>query len=188
MTDFVDKMYFQELAEQNPQEICRRTSCKYDAVNRCYTITVWGDEYAIYPHAFKISRSNRSSKRPHDLFCFFIVYYLLRAKEIQTAGQWISEKDIPGGATFFRGPHAIPTHLISCQYENNIDEFNRRCEQLHGVALEMADAAYRFEITPHIPVVVLYWAGDEAFPAEAKILYDKTISGFLPPDVIFSLW
>ena len=51
----------------------------------------------------------------------------------------------------------------------------------------MADAAYRFSITAHIPVSVLYWIGDEEFPPEAKILYDRTITEHLSLDIVFAL-
>jgi hypothetical protein len=187
MTNSVDRIYFQELAEQNPKDVCRRTLCKYDDKNRFYTLSVWGDEYAVYPHEFKIDRITSNFQSPHDLFYLFIIYYLLKSKELEISNEWISEKDIPGGVTFFRGPHKIPTHLISNRYGNNIKEFRKRCEQLHGTPLDMADAAYSFNITPHISVAVLYWAGDDDFPPESKLLYDKTITEHLASDILFAL-
>jgi hypothetical protein len=51
----------------------------------------------------------------------------------------------------------------------------------------MADAAFCFSITPDLPVAVLYWVGDEDFPAEAKILYDRSISELLTLDILFAL-
>jgi hypothetical protein len=51
----------------------------------------------------------------------------------------------------------------------------------------MADAAYSFEITPRIPVAVQFWNGDDEFPPESKILFDKTITEHLTPDIIFCL-
>jgi hypothetical protein len=187
MTNSVDMIYFQELSEQNPKDVCRRTLCKYDDKNKFYTLSVWGDEYAVYPHEFKIDRITNNFQSPHDLFYLFIIYYLLKSKELEISNEWISEKDIPGGVTFFRGPHKIPTHLISNRYSNNIKEFRKRCEQLHGIPLDMADSAYSFKITSHISVAVLYWAGDVDFPPESKILYDKTITEHLASDILFAL-
>ena len=187
MANSVDIIYFQELAEQDPKDVCRRTLCKYDDENKFYTLFVWGDQYAVYPHESKIDRITNNFQSPHDLFYLFIIYYLLKSKEIEISNEWISEKDIPGGVTFFRGPHEIPTRLISNRYRNNINEFKKRCEQLHGIPLDMADAAYRFKITSHISVAVLYWAGDDDFPPESKILYDKTITEHLASDILFAL-
>lgn len=187
MIKFIDTIYFQELVDQNPEDICRRAPCKYDETKRAYTLRVWGDEYAVCPHEFKIDRISKDSHNPHKYLYLFIIYYLLRSKEIEISNEWISDKDIPGGSTFFRGPHEIPTHLICGQYGNDIETFRKRCEQAHGTSLDMADAAYRFMITAHIPVAILYWKGDSEFPPEAKVLYDKTITEHLSSDIIFAL-
>ena len=188
MSGAVDKTYFRELAEQDPTAVCRRVpGCRYDTAGKCYTLPVWGEEFIICPHEQKIGLSGDDSSGPHDLFNFFIIYYLLRSQGMQVSGEWVSEKDIPGGATFFRGPHEIPTRLISRRYGNRIDAFRKRCGRLHGTPLDMGDAAFWFEIAPGVQVAVLYWIGDDDFPAEAKVLYDKAITDHLPPDVVFSL-
>ena len=66
----------------------------------------------------------------HDYLYLFMIHYLLQSKETELFNEWISEKDIPGGTTFFRGPHEIPTKLISLRFNNNINKFKARCEQL----------------------------------------------------------
>lgn len=187
MTNSVDRIYFQELAELDPKDVCRRTLCKYDNQNMVYTLSVWGDDYAIYPHESKIDRITNNFQSPHEFFYLFIIYYLLKSKEIEICNEWISEKDIPGGVTFFRGPHEIPTHLISGRFSNEIKKFRKRCEHLQGVPIDMADSAYSFNITSHIPVAVLYWEGDDDFSPESKILYDKSITDHLTSDIIFAL-
>ena len=187
MTDLIDRIYFQELSERKPKDVCRRASCEYDDINDLFILSVWGNEYGIFPNQFKIKCMDNKIQSLHDYFYLFIIHYLLTSKEIEITNEWISEKDIPGGTTFFRGPHEIPTNLISFRFNNNINEFKERCEQLHGSPLNMADAAYRFKITPRIPVAVLYWRGDDDFPAESKILYDRTITEHLASDVIYAL-
>ena len=51
----------------------------------------------------------------------------------------------------------------------------------------MADSAYVFRIVPRVSASVLLWRRDDEFDAEAKILFDRTISDHLPMDVIFGL-
>jgi len=187
MTDLIDRIHFQELSQRDPNDVCRRASCKYDDMNESYILSAWSDDYRIFPNQLKISCMGNNTQRIHDYFYLFMIHYLLQSKEIELSNEWISEKDIPGGPTFFRGPHEIPTRLISLRFNNNINEFKARCEQLHGIPLNMADAAYSFWITPRIPVAVLYWIGDEDFPAESKILYDRTIAEHLASDIIYAL-
>lgn len=187
MTDIIDREYFKELAEKDPGEVCKRTSCRYDAASRAYILPAWGDDYVVTPHEARIECIAGRDRRANGLFLLFIVFYLLRSKMTAVCNEWISEKDLPGGATFFRGPHEIPTRLISELHGNDIEAFRKRCTLLSGIPLEMADAAYRFDITANIPVAVLLWSGDDEFGPEAKIMYDRTISRHLTLDIIFSL-
>ena len=187
MTNSIDSSYFIELAEKNPEEVCRLALCDYDPIKKGYQISVWGEDYGIYPQESRIIRLQENNPDVGHLLGLFIIYYLLRSKDIRISKEWISEKDIPGGPTFFRGPHKIPTQIIDKRYENNVEEFKEVCEQLNGIPLDMADAAYAFEITPRIPVAVQFWDRDDEFSAEAKILFDRTIAEQLAPDILFCL-
>ena len=187
MTNSIDSSYFIELAEKNPEEVCRLALCDFDPIKKGYRISVWGEDYGIYPQEYKIMRLQENNPDVGHLMGLFIIYYLLRSKDISISKEWISEKDIPGGPTFFRGPHKIPTEIIEKRYENNVEEFKEVCERLDGIPLDMADAAYAFEITPRIPVAVQFWDMDDEFSAEAKLLFDKTIAEQLAPDIVFCL-
>ncbi len=187
MTNSIDTCHFQDLAGKDPEDVCRRALCSYDINEKSYTLTIWGEEYGIYPELSKVRRLRDDKPNINIFLSLFIVHYLLTSKAIPVSKEWISEKDIPGGVAFFRGPHAIPTHLIEKRYGDNIGAFRKTCEQLDGILLDMADKAYSFRIAPRIPAAVLLWKGDDEFPAESKILFDKTIGEHVALDIIFAL-
>jgi hypothetical protein len=187
MTDSIDRIHFQELSELDPMDVCRRALCHYDASNRWYTLSVWGTELRITPHRLTIESMSNNKHHLDEYFHLFAIHYLLGARVTDLANEWISEKDVAGGATFFRGPHRIPTDLIADRFNNNIDAFKARCNRFGGRSIQLADAAYVFTITPRIPVAVLYWCGDDDFAAESKILYDRTITAHQASDMIYAL-
>ena len=187
MTYPIDKPLFVELAALSPAEVCRRAVCRYNPAEKAYSLLIWGDEYTVFPDQGRIECRRGEGPGPHAYFNVFLIHYLLRVPATGPAFEWISEKDIPGGATFFRGPHEIPTREVADRFGNAVDIFRKRCEQLGGRALPMADAAASFLITPQTPVAVLYWQGDEDFPPEAKILYDRSLAGYLALDAIYAL-
>ena len=187
MPEFIDKAYFAELTDAIPETLIRNNRCSYIADKQHYSLNIWGDRYLIDPGNSTIEHLNANTTPPHEYFYLFVIYYLLRVKDIPLSREWISEKDLPGGPTFFRGPHLIPTDLISQRYGNDLQAFKTRCEKLGGAPIEMADAAFCFEITPDIPVAVLLWAEDDDFPAEAKLLYDRSITELLSLDILFAL-
>jgi hypothetical protein len=183
----VDSLFFARLLEQDPADVCRRAGCAYDAADGTFRLTVWGREYAVDPRQGRIGCAGPDRDPLHPYFDLFAVHYLLSAAAVPPAGRWISEKDIPGGPTFFRGPHEVPAHRIASRFDGDIQGFRRRCEQSGGTELALADAAFSFVITPRVPVAVLFWQGDEAFPTEAKLLYDETIVRHLASDIIYAL-
>lgn len=171
----------------DPLDVCNRALCQYDRVDQTFTLSVWGEQVTVFPHQCKIESALNKPPHRYEVLDLFAIHYLLGAKATQIANSWISEKEVPGGATFFRGPHRIPTDMVSNRFANDIGGFKRRCEQLNGQPIRMAEAACTFKITPRIPVAALYWCGDDDFPAEFKILYDKTIQIHLATDIIYAL-
>jgi hypothetical protein len=187
MADYIDPIHFEDLSALDPAEVCRRTPCVYDADKKNYAVEVWGDTYRVTPAEHSVMKIDATAERDHGFLDLFVIHYLLERKSVTLENIWVSEKEIPSGATFFRGPHALPTEQISERFGNDLEAFRARCEALHGSPLEMADAAYRFDIVPQVPVAVLYWCGDDEFPAEAKLLFDRSIGRYLATDVVFAL-
>lgn len=186
MADYIDDSYWRLLAEADPAVICRQKRCRFFPETGDYQLRLWGLDYRIDRQRREIVTVG-NAPAPHPYFNVFIVSYLLLDREIAPVGEWVSEKDFPGGATFFRGPHLLPTALVAERYQDDLAAFSSRCRELGGLELAMADRAFSFTITPDIPVAALYWSGDLDFPAEAKILYDRSLIGVLALDVMYSL-
>jgi hypothetical protein len=187
MIDAIAPIHYEDLAKMDPEDVCRRALCDYDQEAQCYELMVWGDVYQVYPQDGKVRCMSEKDHPANSYFPIFIVHYLLTIGEAEIENQWISEKDIPGGSAFFRGPHAVPTEQVTNRFLNDIEAFNRRCTNLSGKPIDMGDAAFRFEITARIPVVMLYWQGDEDFGPEARILFDRSMCKYLALDVIYAL-
>ena len=186
MKNIIDNKYFSELAAKDPANICKRAGCRYDYNEKIYKICFWGDEYSIYPIRKKVECISAEKPATHDYFQIFMIHYLLNEEVIHVSNEWISEKDIPGGSNFFTVPHEIPYHLIIREYGNDLLKFKTHCENMKGSFLDLADMAYFFNVTPRVPVAVLYWVGDDEFPPQSRLLFDKSISIF-PLDVVFAL-
>ncbi|MBF0200983.1 MAG: DUF3786 domain-containing protein [Desulfamplus sp.] len=189
MTTLISPLFFDQLSQMKPDAVCERSLCTFNSATGTYELTVWNHKYLVRPHEYMIHSNplKNGDAKLHPYFDIFIIHYLLSVKNISASGIWISEKDIPGGSTFFRGPHEIPTHLVTEKFAD-AREFLQGTRALQGVAVDnMGDAAVILEITPRIPVMVIYWERDEDFPAESKILYDETIIQHFPADVVYAL-
>lgn len=186
MADVINPVLYNDLEACTPSDVAARTGCAYDPDRGIYTLEIWGAPYEIIPGEGKI-RLGSGATVPDDYLGLFALHYLMRAGDAAPSGEWVSEKDVPSGAAFFRGPHTLPTDIITRAFENDLAAFGKKCESLGGAPLEMGDTAFWFEITPKIRVAVLYWQGDEDFGPEAKLLFDRTIDRHLPLDIIYAL-
>jgi hypothetical protein len=126
----IDKGLYKEIAELLPDEVCKRTGCRIDKDDGALVLSAWGDVYKVHPQRQDIQCLRGENPGPHSYFSVFLVHYLIGVPDKDPDGEWISEKDIPGGPTFFRGPHQIPTGLISARYGNNVHAFSAICQQL----------------------------------------------------------
>jgi hypothetical protein len=161
MTELIDQSYFQQLRDANPQEICRNGRCSFSADTQQYSLHIWGDLYLVDLANESMRYKLENSPPPHEYFFLLAIYYLLSTKDTSLLGEWISEKDLPGGSTFFRGPHRIPTDLITERFNNDLQEFKTRCEQLGGTPIDMADTAFCFSISTSKMVADYFKTFDE---------------------------
>jgi hypothetical protein len=191
--DEIDPSYWEELIVSDPNEVCRRTLASFDREKEAYRITLLNQRYTIHPLSKSIERETDTPTPSHhyDNISFsealVLVIYLLRAKAIPSKGTQQTEKDLPGGETFFRGPHELPRQPILERFGRNPDGFSRAAVSLGGERLDFGDAAFRFQALPRIALDTILWVEDEEFPARLTFAFDPTVADHLPLDVIWAL-
>jgi len=88
---------------------------------------------------------------------------------------------------FFVGPHELRTAKVLDRYGRDPEGFRRAVRALDGDLVDMADAAGRLLPFPRIPLYFLMWFADDEFPANLRVLFDRTIEQVLPADAIWAL-
>ncbi len=189
----VDATYWEELLAADPVDVCRRSLGSYDPGGKAYRIRLLHQQYMVLPVQRSITRESNPSAgfQQHGEILFdealVLLLYLLKAREIPLAGKQQTEKDLPGGEGFFRGPHVLARQPIIERFGRDAGEFRRAALSLGGRPLDFGDAAFRFQALPRIPLDYIFWAEDEEFPARLTIAFDPTVSCHLPLDVVWAL-
>ncbi len=176
---------WQALAALEPAEVGRRTLA--EAGPGGYSLGFLDRRYRVEPEAGRIGGPQADPLLEDADFELLVLTYLTQAADTPAEGTWISEKDLPGGSQFFRGPHGLPLQPLLARFGEDLAGFRRAAERLGGNPLPYGDAAYGFTALPRIPAGCLLWVGDEEFPARAGLLFDRSLARHLPLDVVLAL-
>jgi hypothetical protein len=111
-----------------------------------------------------------------------ILHYLQAQLPAAPSGDWIAYREIPGAAFYFGAFVKRAVDPLKKVFGQDIAGFSRAAARLKGVPLEIGDAGFEFRVFPKVPVRLVLHAGDEEFPAEATILFDRSIGRMLSPE------
>lgn len=64
-------------------------------------------------------------------------------------------------------------------FAGRVELLKEACEKLNGAALPQGDAGYVIPVYPFLNIAVLFWDGDEEFPAKANMLFDSNVTDFM---------
>ena len=168
------------------ENVCRKASVEYNE-DGFYSIVFMGREYYVYPAEEKVTGPNKDILVPNLNFELLLLSYLTKAKDIPHYTKWVSEKEIPGGSTFFRGPHSLPEIPLMERFGKDREGFLKIGESLGGKRSEYGDASLEFLMLPRIPMICVLWIEDDEFPARVNYLFDASIEHQMPLDVLIAI-
>ncbi len=113
-----------------------------------------------------------------------ILHYLLAGRPEHSPGDWVAYREIPGAAFYYAAFLKRAVEPLKKAFGRNIAGLKHAAARLDGVAVEFGDAGFDFRVFPKVPVRLILHAGDDEFPAEATILFDRSIERMLSPEDI----
>lgn len=81
----------------------------------------------------------------------------------------------PHTASHIKVFQASAEKKIAERFKGNPEELKQRCAEMGGFETEeamKADYLFRFDLLPHIPLLLAFWRPDDEFEAEAKLFVD----------------
>lgn len=77
--------------------------------------------------------------------------------------------------------------MLVSELDGELARFRHAVDRFGGVSFSLGDAAASFRALPNINLAVVWWAGDDEFPATANVLFDSVASHALPIDGLAGL-
>ena len=187
----IDPFHWNKLSQVHPTDVCNRTEAIYNPAREGFLLPVYNLRYLILPKEEKILRMEWNNKPVeetlHPQFYLMVLVYLTEAKDIKPTHTWISEKDLMGGPTFFRGPHRLDVEELITLFGKDPEAFLKTGKKLGGSEILYGDKGFALEVFPKVPLAYILWKGDAEFPPKISILFDSTIESHFPLDIIWCM-
>ena len=187
----VNPLYWERLAELHPTSVCNRSEAIYHPSREGFVLAVYNQRYLVLPRPRKILRMEWNDQPSEEEIPFFvslmILAYLLEVKDVKLSHTWVSEKDLKGGAMFFRGPHSLDMRALEERYGKDPEAFLQAGRELGGSEVLFGDKGFSIDVFPKVPVAYVLWKGDEEFHPRVNVLFDSTIEDHLPLDIIWCM-
>jgi hypothetical protein len=186
-----DSYHWQRLSQLHPTDVCNRTEAIYNPSREGFVLPVYQTRYLILPKQKEILRVEPNDKPVkedlHPYFVLMVLVYLVEAKDLKPTHTWISEKDLQGGSTFFRGLHRLEVEALEDRFGKDPEAFLRAGSRLGGNEILYGDRGFALAVFPKIPLAYVLWKGDEEFPPRIGVLFDSSIQSHLALDLIWCM-
>jgi len=139
-----------------------------------------GEELHMRPADFEIIRP--SGPPPAELHQLLALYYFVQADGAPLSGRWISFAELPDGRFYNPAFQGYTGAELGRAFGNDLPALERAASHLNGIAQPIGDRSYAFDVLPRLPILLVFWSGDEDFPAACQLLFDDSASHYLPTD------
>lgn len=119
-----------------------------------------------------------------------ICHYILQKGRGEPAGEWVSYRDFRDSAFFMSFFQANVEERLARHFFGRVEDLRRAAARLDGSPhqdLQWGDACIRFQALPRIPLLLVFFDGDEEFPATCKLLFDRAASLWLDMECLAAL-
>ncbi|MCS6908136.1 MAG: DUF3786 domain-containing protein [Anaerolineales bacterium] len=173
-----------ELAQRNPLELAVNTATVYQPLAEGrgqFCFSYWQKETALSYPAF-LATSVPDQNELGIAHQALILYYFLTARPRPLVEKWISFAELPDGRFYNRAFQGYTGRLLGRHFSNQLNRMEEAVRACGGSPYPFANQAYLFWVLPRVPLLLVYWEGDEDFPANYQILFDASIDSYLPTD------
>ena len=171
----------EELRQRDPREFAAKSGADFsEGVLR---LKFYGELHIItLPELIvRVEATNKECGLNRSSMFF---YYFLTADGTPLAGKWLAFRELPGGMFYHQAYQGYSGDRLAKAIDNHVGVFERAAKNLGGIRLDIGDASFAFDALPRVRVAVVYYAGDEDFPASANVLFDASASHYLPTDAL----
>ena len=126
-----------------------------------------------------------SGEEPNLQEQVLILHYLNGATGAAPTGEWVAYQEIPDGKFYIDAFLRRAKNPMVNTFGDQPEVFIILAKEIYDAQpLDQGDAAVTVQAFPRVPVALILWRGDDEFPPEGTILFDRSIGDILSAEDI----
>ena len=167
------------------EQQCHKSGTKYQILDskKVIAISYLGKEYLITLSPVEIALADSAEKVPiRDKA--LILHYFISAKGTPAANKVIAFRELPEGSVYFPTFSKRTIEPLLNYFGQEPQQLIGTAETLGGYQADYGDAAVTINAFSRVPITIVLWQGDDEFAPQGNVLFDATISDYLPTEDI----
>jgi Domain of unknown function (DUF3786) len=167
------RLPFETILQQTGFESFSQKSFRIPFLNRVYQV-----DYPQFEFEDQAAKDEEIPLQEQVL----ILHYMLAREIPSPTRQWISYREIPGAGFYFGAFLKRAVEPLKKAFGGNITGFTSAARKLMATEIDNGDAGVEIRVLPAVSLQLIIWSGDDEFPPEANILFEKNIGQILSPE------
>lgn len=165
------------------KEQCHKSGARYLPAENSVIIGYLNNSYRIDIPGGEITAVNSTEAVPiRDKI--LILHYLLRASGTPLSGNIITYKELQEGINYYPTFFKRAIEPIVSNFKDETQKLIQTAAVLGGIKSGYGDTSVTIKAFPLVPLTIVLWRGDKEFPPDGNIMFDSTITDYLPMEDI----
>jgi hypothetical protein len=180
----IDQLKSELVKNANPIKVAGWCGMEYiESLDEpCFEFLLFGELVVVnFPEL--IATNKKTGQSLNIAIQALTCYYMATADGFPLEGCWISFAELPDGRFYNQAFQGYTGNKIAESIGNDIAKITEVSYRNNGTNLGYGDVSFRFDALPRVPLALVYWRGDDDFSPSCKILFDSSVSHYLPTDV-----
>ncbi len=115
-----------------------------------------------------------------------ILYYVTGDGFLPISGEWVSYREFRNAMNFYGYFKRYVEGAVASSFRGRVGELERAARALGGTPYEFGtgDLSISFKFFPKVPMLLIFWDGDEELDASSVILFDKNAIDYLDEECL----
>lgn len=171
------RVAWRELEGKEPEKVAGDGLLSVDPSAGLIDIPFLGDHYKVDLAERKVMFENGQDVYP--FLSVLLLHYLIGVSDRALTGEWVSFREFEGGDSYigsFTNRTLIP---LKNTFGDRPELLEKAAASLGASRLDLGDVGLCIPVFPKLPLAIVVWRGDEEFPPDVNVLYDKTANDIL---------